>query len=122
MARSNPESIIQTELCYYLNGKGYVFWRSNNTPVYDSSWGGYRKMAEFSQPGVSDITMVHKGRAVFIEVKTDKYLATKKSYQSKAQREFQQWVESAGALYVVVRSVDDFITFENNVLLHCGDN
>jgi len=45
--------------------------------------------------------VVHVGRPYFIEVKREG------TYQSQAQKEFQNRAEEAGALYAAARSIED---------------
>lgn len=54
-------------------------------------------------PGVSDIILIHKGKAYFMEVKTDS------GTQSQDQVRFEHNVNKAGCEYTVVRSVGDVI-------------
>lgn len=49
-------------------------------------------------PGVSDLVLLHKGRAIFIEVKTEL------GRQSTSQWEFQRAIEAQGFPYWLVRS------------------
>jgi hypothetical protein len=50
---------------------------------------------------LTDIIVVHVGRPYFLELKRDG------AYQSAEQKAFQRRAEDAGALYAVVRSIDD---------------
>jgi len=52
--------------------------------------------------GTADISAIVKGRSVKIEVKM-------KDKQSDAQKKYQESVESAGGIYYIVRSFDEFI-------------
>lgn len=54
-------------------------------------------------PGVSDIVIIWKGKAYFMEVKTDS------GTQSQDQVRFEHNVNKAGCEYTVVRSVGDVI-------------
>ena len=56
-----------------------------------------------AKQGVSDIIVVDAGRPYFLDVKRDG------TYQSAEQKQFQQDAEKAGALYAVVRSIDDVV-------------
>jgi hypothetical protein len=58
-------------------------------------------MPKHTPKGVSDIIVVHVGRPYLLEVKR---MGT---YQSPEQKEFQRSAEAAGALYAVVRSIED---------------
>ncbi len=63
--------------------------------------GRYFTLPKYAISGVPDIIVVHVGRPYFLEVKRPG------SYQSAEQKEFQARAEAAGALYAVVRSIDD---------------
>lgn len=63
--------------------------------------GRYFKLPKHAMRGVPDIIVVHIGRPYFLEVKRPK------TYQSPEQKAFQQQAEAAGALYAVVRSIED---------------
>jgi hypothetical protein len=56
-------------------------------------------------PGGADLIGIFRGRFVAVEIKT----ATGR--QSPEQRMFQQLVERKGGVYVVLRSVEDAITW-----------
>jgi hypothetical protein len=58
-------------------------------------------MPKYAMRGVSDIIVVHVGRPYFLEVKRVG------AYQSAEQTEFQTRAEKAGAMYAVVRSIED---------------
>lgn len=51
--------------------------------------------------GSADISATIKGRSVKIEIKTT-------DRQSEAQKEYQRQVESAGGIYIIVRSFQEF--------------
>lgn len=57
-----------------------------------------------STVGSADISSVIRGRSVKIEIKYGK------DVQSDAQKKYQKDVESAGGLYWIVRTFDQFIT------------
>lgn len=52
--------------------------------------------------GTADISAIIKGKSVKIEIKM-------KDKQSDAQKKYQESVESAGGIYYIVRSFDEFI-------------
>ena len=58
-------------------------------------------MPKYAMIGVSDIIVVHVGRPYFLEVRR------LGAYQSPEQKEFQHCAEAVGALYAVVRSIED---------------
>ena len=53
--------------------------------------------------GSADISAVINGRAVKIEIKVGK------DRQSAAQKAYEQYITSAGGMYLIVRSMDEFI-------------
>jgi hypothetical protein len=61
------------------------------------------------QVGTADISAIIRGRSVKIEVKigTDR--------QSEAQKEYQKQVETAGGVYMVAKSFDDFIVLYRKI-------
>ena len=98
-----PESAVLRACCEYLALRRVCFWRANNVPVFDRTRGSFRAMPAFSMKGVSDIIALKDSRAHFIEVKAAKGVL------SPDQRRFDELVSANGALYHVVRSVDDLI-------------
>jgi hypothetical protein len=58
-------------------------------------------MPKYAMRGVSDIIVVQVGRPYFLEVERPG------TYQSPEQKEFQRQAEAAGALYAVIRSIED---------------
>ena len=102
---------IQNKICEYLQSKGYLFWRSNNTPVFDkrlnSGYGAYRSQGKWAQPGLADILIVLKeeyGQLCCLEVKG------LKGKQSADQKLFEKQCHLNNARYHVVRSVADVKT------------
>jgi hypothetical protein len=95
------ESEIQSSICDYLAVRKHFFYRNNNTPIYDAGRKAFRAMPKCTPKGIVDIIVVHVGRPYFLEVKRPG------SYQSAEQQEFQRNAERAGALYAVVRSIED---------------
>lgn len=98
-----PEGYVLDALCSYLEAKGYVFWRSNNTPVYDAGQQRFRAMSRYAIKGVSDIIILCNGKAYFCEAKS----AT--GVLSADQKNFRELVTMAGSEYFVARSIDDLI-------------
>ncbi len=111
------ESKIQQSIIQYLslvaNGNGMVYFSIPN-----EAWGAGRRKknlsgAEYGKinelkkmgmlPGVSDLIILHNGKAYCMEVKTAK------GEQSKAQVLFMNNVLATGIDYAVVRSVDDAV-------------
>jgi hypothetical protein len=99
--KSPLEKDIQASICDYLALRKHFFYRNNNTPIFDPTRQAFRAMPKYTPKGIADIIVVHVGRPYFLEVKRPK------TYQSPEQKQFQDDVERAGALYAVVRSIDD---------------
>jgi hypothetical protein len=99
--RKQPlEKEIQASICDYLIYRKHFFWR-NNTGAFKTEHGGF---VRFGAKGSPDIIVVHIGRPYFLEMKRPG------TYQSPEQKEFQTRAEKAGALYAVVRSIQDVQT------------
>jgi hypothetical protein len=93
------ESEIQSSICDYLALRKHFFWRQNTAGMYRD--GRFFSLPKYSMRGVPDLIVVHIGRPYFLEVKRPG------SKQSLDQIEFQRQAEKAGALYAVVRSIDE---------------
>ena len=52
------ETDIQKAICDYLALKGYFFWRSNNTPIFDAKRGRMRAMPKYAMKGLPDICLI----------------------------------------------------------------
>ena len=57
-----------------------------------------------STKGTADISATIRGRSVKIEIK-------QKDKQSEAQKQYQQAIENAGGVYIIVRTFDDFVVW-----------
>lgn len=75
-----------------------IFWRQNTGAARAGD-----RLIRFGVPGQADITGVVRGRRVDIEVKTET------GRQSGDQRAYQSRITSAGAIYVLARSLDDVL-------------
>ena len=53
-------------------------------------------------PGVADTCLIHKGKAVFLEFKTEI------GKQSPAQKEWEQKIIYNGGFYCIIKSLDEF--------------
>ena len=91
------EKEIQAAICDYLSLRRHFFWR-NNTGAFETKSGGF---VRFGAKGSPDIILVYEGRIYFLEVKR------KSGVMSLEQESFCVAARAAGALYHVVRSVDD---------------
>ena len=78
-----------------------VWWRANCGSTNMAGAGQRKRFVRFGVPGMSDIQGVNVGRAYFIECKTAK------GKQTPLQIAFQAVVEHAGAVYLLVRSIED---------------
>lgn len=105
MAKQTPEGLVLNAVCEYLEYKGYFFWRNNSTGVYDVTNKRFRSIPKHALNGVSDIILLVDGRAMFIEVKSEK------GKLSESQKYFKERVEEAGSLYYEVHSLDELIKF-----------
>ena len=76
-----------------------VLWRNNIGNAVMR--GGYRVAFGVGGAGASDLVGIFNGRAVFAEIKTPV------GRLSTEQKRFQQLVTAKGAIYVVLRSVED---------------
>ena len=71
--------------------------------------GSVKWLPTSGQRGTSDISAVIRGRAVKIEVKM-------KDKQSDDQKAYQQAVERAGGIYLIIRSFEEFIRYYNEII------
>lgn len=62
-----------------------------------------------STKGTADISCTIRGRSVKIEIK-------QKDKQSEAQKQYQQAIENAGGVYIIVRNFDDFVIWYNDFI------
>lgn len=101
------ESDIQNAILDYLQyrkncGKDYVFWRQNNTAIFDPGiGGGFRRMPKYGRKGTPDIFLMVLGKVIFLEVKT------KIGELSKEQKELKNDCFRLKIDYYVVRGIDD---------------
>lgn len=72
----------------------------NNRTVGSVKW-----IKGTGQTGTADISATIKGKSIKIEVKCK---ATKDNYQSDAQKDYQKKIESAGGVYFIARTFQDF--------------
>ncbi len=62
-----------------------------------------------STKGTADISATIRGRSVKIEIK-------QKDKQSEAQKQYQQAIENAGGVYIIVRDFDSFMVWYDNFI------
>jgi hypothetical protein len=99
----STEKETQATILHYLSLKKYVFWRANNTPVYDPSFGGFRRMSASTRKGIADIYVLRDGVSYFIEVKGQKGIL------SPEQKLFKTDVEGQKGIFILARSIDDVV-------------
>ena len=63
-----------------------------------------------STKGTADISATIRGRSVKIEIK-------QKDKQSEAQKQYQQAIENAGGVYIIVRDFDSFVEWYEQFIL-----
>lgn len=100
-AKPPLEKDIQRAICDYLALRRYFFWRQNTGGLYRE--GRFFSLPKFAKRGVPDIILIKNGRPYFLEVKRPG------TYQSVDQKQFELEATNAGAVYAVLRSVDDAI-------------
>lgn len=91
------ETVILKDILVALPRDG-LWYRRNTGAARDARTG---RLVRFGLPGMADIGGIYRGRAVEIEVKTEK------GKQSQPQRNWQAAVERAGGIYILARSVND---------------
>ena len=95
------ESQIVSAICDYLALRKLLFWRNNNTPIFDPTRQVFRAMPKHTMKGLPDIIVIKDGKFIGLEVKTDT------GRLSADQVEFGRRAKDAGARYEVVRSIED---------------
>lgn len=95
------ESTLQLKILKHLQSKGYYCWRNGNLARYDPRTGTYLQNPQHLS-GLSDIICIlNDGRHCAIEVKTEK------GRQSPAQAIHAKRLTDRGAVYLLVRSVEE---------------
>ena len=103
------ENEVLDSICEYLQMRRHFFFRTNNTPIFQSDGRGggfFRRMSKWAIAGVPDIICLDKtgtGIMIGIEVKR------KSGKQSEDQKLFQQKMEEHGGEYILAKSIDDLI-------------
>jgi hypothetical protein len=100
MARTK-ETEVQAAICDYLALKGYLFSRTNNSPIYDKTRGAFRALPKYTRKGWPDICLIKNGKFYGIEVKSEV------GQLSPEQEELGRDIILNGGMYVVARSIDD---------------
>jgi hypothetical protein len=83
----------------------YQAERINSTGRQINDKGKNKWIPGSSTRGTADISATIKGRSVKIEIKC---AATGDRYQSQDQKKYQQDIESAGGVYIIVRDFQQF--------------
>lgn len=109
------ESALQTEVVAYLRAalpSDATLWATLNERKVSKRLGAkLNRMGR--RAGVSDLMVLHAGRLLCIELKTelDVLRQTQRGYASPAQKQFAEDIRRAGGLYAVCRGVDDVAGF-----------
>lgn len=108
------EARLQQE-CYewfhntYPDLRGLLCYNLNNSK---NKIDGNQNKAKGLQPGRSDMVFYYNTKAHHIELKLPG------GRQSKAQKEWQELIESQGFRYYIARTVDEFKSTINGILCH----
>lgn len=107
------ESALQDEIRLALGRiPELVLWRNNigvGEVRHRADDRGYKIRFGVGGPGGSDLIGLYRGRFVAVEIKTPT------GRQSDDQRTFQTLVESKGGIYIVLRSVDDALSWARSL-------
>lgn len=94
-----PEQVLQLRIIHYLKAIGAVVGKTKTTGVANRFGQRYRDPYLFI--GFPDLTVFHKSKIYFIEVKAGK------NRQTVEQVAFEQLCAGAGVRYILARSVED---------------
>ena len=89
----------------WITLNGYQAERINSTGRQLNIKGLNKWIPGSSTRGTADISATIKGRSVKIEIKCR---ATGDHYQSEGQKQYQQMIERAGGVYIIVRDFQGF--------------
>jgi hypothetical protein len=98
------EKEIQAEILDYLDKGNFLFWRSNNVPVFAKNNAGkymYRSLPKYTPRGLPDIIVIASGKFIAIEVKR------KGAKLRPEQAEFGVRVIKEGGTYIVATCLED---------------
>jgi hypothetical protein len=103
------EQPILNSIMEYLELKGFLCMRINNTPTFDPVKRVMRRPGKWFLPGVSDILGSYNGRILAIEVKEPFSLNAPSgcNYPSDDQIIFLEKINKDGGLGFVARSIED---------------
>lgn len=103
------EKEIENQILEYLSYLPEVYaWKNQSVGVFDPVKNNFRKPSKYQLNGVSDIIGIvtqgpNQGRMIALEVKSNRGVV------SDSQKEFLNNMEKFGAIWGVVRSLDDTI-------------
>ena len=108
--QASTEAKIQSSLVQWYNNTYCLQHHTPRSIIFSIPNGGANKtvaehmvnraMGEYK--GASDLVIIHKGKLIFVEVKTPT------GVQSKDQKIFETHVRQCGYDYFLVRSIEDF--------------
>ena len=106
---ADTEARIQSEIVTWFNNTYCLAFCSPRSLILSIPNGGERSFVSASLSkstgeyvGVADLLVIHKGKVLFVEVKTEI------GKQSEKQKQFEQHILSAGFPYHLVRSLEEF--------------
>lgn len=111
------ETVVLRECLNQLEQQGYMFWRSNNMPVFG------RAMPKHTPKGLPDIFIIWRGIFIGVECKRNGSETEREKNGRKVragmlsphQAEFATRMAMNGGEYGVVRSVEDMLEFLEGV-------
>ena len=101
--RKTLEKDVQLSILQYLEAKRYFFYRQNTTPIFDAQKKIFRRMPAYAMKGVPDIIVIHQGKYIGIECKSDT------GKMSPDQLQFEKMSTLNGGVYILARSIEDVI-------------
>jgi len=106
------EDILQAKIYKWYYNKFCTKLNNPRHVIFSVPNGGLRTKREAvklvatgMKAGVSDLIILQPNRTIFVEVKTST------GQQRKEQKDFQQQVELLGFEYIVIRSLEDLISY-----------
>lgn len=103
------EAQIEHQILSFLESKRIFAWKNPTSGYFDAKRKIFKKQkSRFAINGVSDIIALHKGQAIFIEVKS------KVGKESIDQKRFRENVENSGCIAFVAKSVEDVYRYLND--------
>ncbi|MBP9693191.1 MAG: VRR-NUC domain-containing protein [Alphaproteobacteria bacterium] len=103
------EAQIEHQILSFLESKRIFAWKNPSAGYFDAKRKIFRKQASrFAINGVSDIIALHKGQAIFIEVKS------KVGKESIDQKRFRENAQNSGCIAFVAKSVEDVYRYLND--------